>query len=276
MTRETIRRLLGAFLFSCLVASADPVVVRLWPGEAPGSEGIDEEEIWIERGKGFVDRSVANVHEPTLTLYPPLREKATGTAIIVCPGGGFQHLAIDKEGHDVAKWLSSIGVAGLVLKYRLPRTKGHNYTRETALDDARQALRVARRRAEEWAIDPRRIGMMSFSAGGVLTTIAGTQFDAPDTRPDFLVPVYGAEENSKVTAETPPAFIVHVGDDPTVDSQRSIRFYLELKKAKVPAELHIYAKGGHGFGIRNRGLPISSWPLRLRDWLRDQGFLGRK
>jgi endo-1,4-beta-xylanase len=270
-------------LLSAASAFADPSVIGLWPNGAPGSEGIHEEEIWEERGKGIVDRSVARVHQPTLTAYLPVGEKNTGVGIIIAPGGGYRHLAIDKEGHDIAKWLSTLGVAGFVLKYRLPRTEGHKYSIETALADAKRAVRVVRSRAAEWHLDPRRIGMMGFSAGGDLAARAAMGFDkgqpgASDpveretSRPDFVVLGYPLiPEELTVTAETPPAFLVHADDD-RLTAEHSVRFYLALKKAGVSAELHIYSKGGHGFGILNRDLPVSSWPLRLEQWLRQMGI----
>lgn len=260
-------------------ALADPLIIDLWPNGAPGSEGIHEEEVWQERGKGIVDRSVARVHQPTLTAYLPLAEKNTGVGIIIAPGGGYRHLAIDKEGHDIAKWLNTLGVAAFVLKYRLPRTKGHNYSMETALADAKRAVRVVRSGGAEWNLDARRIGMMGFSAGGDLAARAGMGFDkgqagASDlierqtSRPDFLVLGYPLiPDELTVTAETPAAFLVHADDD-RLTAEHSVRFYLALKKAGVSAELHVYSKGGHGFGILNRDLPVSAWPLRFEQWLR--------
>jgi len=265
-------------LLAGTTALADPVVIDLWPGAAPGSEGIHEEEVWQERGKGIVDRSVARVHQPTLTAYLPVAEKNSGVGIIVAPGGGYRHLAIDKEGHDIAKWLNTLGVAAFVLKYRLPRTEGHNYSMETALADAKRAVRLVRSRAAEWTLDARRIGMMGFSAGGDLAARAGMGFDkgqpgASDpierqtSRPDFLALGYPLiPDELTVTAETPPAFLVHADDD-RLTSGHSVRYYLALKKAGVSAELHVYSKGGHGFGILNRDLPLSAWPLRFQQWL---------
>jgi endo-1,4-beta-xylanase len=278
-------RLLAAAILGLLAAtfaataSADPAVIDLYPAAAPGSEGVHDEEVWQERGKGIVDRSVASVHQPTLTAYLPLAEKNTGVGIIVAPGGGYRHLAIDKEGHDIAKWLSNMGVAAFVLKYRLPRTEGHKYTIDTALTDAKRAVRLVRSRADEWNLDSRRIGMMGFSAGGDLAARAGMGFDkgqpgAADpverqtSRPDFLVLGYPLiPDDLTVTAETPPAFLVHADDD-RLTAEHSVRFYLALKKAGVSAELHVYSKGGHGFGILNRDLPVSAWPVRFEQWLR--------
>jgi endo-1,4-beta-xylanase len=265
-------------VLAAATALAEPAVIDLWPGAAPGSEGIHEEEVWQERGKGIVDRSVAKVHQPTLTAYLPLAEKNTGVGIIIAPGGGYRHLAIDKEGHDIAKWLNTLGVAAFVLKYRLPRTDGHNYSIETALADARRAVRLVRSRAAEWSLDAKRIGMMGFSAGGDLAARAGMSFDkglagASDpverqtSRPDFLVLGYPLiPDELAVSAETPAAFLVHADDD-RLTAEHSVRFYLALKKAGVSAELHVYSKGGHGFGILNRDLPLSAWPLRFQQWL---------
>src|SRR5207244_6724573 len=140
-----------------------PPVVNLWPGDAPGSKPVaatDSAEIWVERGKGIADRAVSNVHQPALTVYLPEERTATGAAVVIAPGGGFSHVTIDKEGHDVAKWLNRIGVAGFVLKYRLPKTKGANYTIDTALEDTQRAVRLVRSRAKEWDLDPTRIGVM--------------------------------------------------------------------------------------------------------------------
>src|SRR5882724_316131 len=189
--------------FAPVFAGGAPEVVNLWPGVAPGSPAGVQQEVWVERGKGSVDRAVSNVHEPTLTVYLPASEIATGAAVVIAPGGGFEHLAIDKEGHDVARWLARIGVAGFVLKYRLPKTKTESYTVDTALLDTQRALRLVRSRAKEWSLDSTRVGMMGFSAGGTLAALAGTKFDAgsaastdaadrESSRPDFLVIGYGA------------------------------------------------------------------------------------
>jgi endo-1,4-beta-xylanase len=280
-------RVLGVSIVMVLLVGAshaDPQVVRLWEGVAPGSEAATGEEIWKERGEGIVDRSVAGVHEPTLTIYRPVEEINTGTAVVICPGGGYRHLAIDKEGHDVAKWLAAAGITGAVLKYRLPKTEGAGYTLDTALADAERAIRMMRHRARDLAIDPERIGVMGFSAGGHLAVRAGVHYDSGDgastdpiermsSRPAFLVPVYtGLPDDLKVDEQTPPAFLVHAHDD-RVPSTNSTTVYEALREAGVAAELHIYSEGGHGFGIRNRGIPASSWTRRFLDWLTVQGFL---
>lgn len=268
---------------------AQPSTINLWGDPAKTAPASEIKETWTERGKnGVVDRSVTFVSVPDMTVYLPLKEKNTGVGVILCPGGGYEHLAIDKEGHDVAKWLNSIGVAGFVLKYRLPRSKGAGYTMESPLQDAQRALRIVRSRAEEWHLDTNRIGMMGFSAGGDLVARAGMSWDKGQSaatdpiervscRPDFLILGYPAmPKELHVTADTPPAFLVQASDDPLVSPENSIRFYLALRQAKVPAELHLYLKGGHGFGMVHTDLPTASWPLRLEDWMAEQGILRKQ
>ncbi|MCB1233386.1 MAG: alpha/beta hydrolase, partial [Verrucomicrobiae bacterium] len=190
---------------------------------------------------------------PTITVYRAPAETSLGAAVIIAPGGGYHHLAIDKEGHDIAKWLSSIGVTGIVLKYRLPRTEGDVYTMQTPLDDMRQALRMVRGHAKEWALDRDKIGVMGFSAGGDLAARASTLI--PDDEADLLAPNFtilgylgGGGKDVRVHAKTPPAFLVHAADD-RVDPLGSVRYFTALEQAGIPAELHIYSEGGHGFGI---------------------------
>jgi acetyl esterase/lipase len=258
-------------------------VINLWPDAAT----VAGTEVWVERGKGTVDRAVSSVHQPAITVYLPERENATGAAVVIAPGGGFSHLAIDKEGHDIARWLTKIGVAGFVLKYRLPKTKDAGYTIDTALQDTQRALRLVRSRAREWNVDTTRVGLMGFSAGGALAALAGARFDdgsanAADpidresSRPDFLVIGYGAiPDDVAVTANTPPSFLVHADND-RLSSEKSVRYYLALKKAGVPAEMHIYARGGHGFGIQSTGLPVASWSKRCVEWMANQGLLRKR
>lgn len=233
-----------------------------------------------ERGKdGVVDRSISNVAQPTVTVYLPAKEKANGTGIVICPGGGYQHLAIDKEGHDIARWLNTIGIAGVVLKYRLPGSmRGASQADihqvadkiHVALEDAEAAMRLMRENAVKWNLKPHAIGLMGFSAGGHLAAMMG--MIAPgDSRPDFLVLGYPAiPAGIDVTAATPRTFLVAAADDTTVNpAENAGRFFAALRAAKVPAELHVYSSGGHGFGIQKTGKTSAAWPGALVAWLKE-------
>lgn len=229
-----------------------------------------------QRGTGQIsDRAISNVSEPTLTVYLPAKEKATGKAIVICPGGGYSRLAIDKEGHDIAKWLTTIGVAGIVLKYRLPGSmtgsrEGFAEAKaaaKVALEDGEMAMQWARRHASDWNVKPDGIGLMGFSAGGHLAAMVGMTASAA-VRPNFLVLVYPAlPRELQVTAETPRTFLVHADDDRLAPSENSVPFYLALKQVKVPAELHVYSGGGHGFGMKKSGKTSEHWPQALAAWL---------
>jgi endo-1,4-beta-xylanase len=258
-------------------------VVLLWPQGAPGSEGRPREEKVTGTGHG---RHVSSIHNPSLTIYLPAKEKANGAALIICPGGGHRVLSIDHEGYDVARWLTGQGVAGFVLKYRLAKEAGSTYKVDVhPLADARRAIRLVRSRAAEWGVDPARVGLIGFSAGGELAGLAGTKFekgqpsaadpiDRFDSRPDFLALIYPGFRPGTlhVTKETPPTFLA-VADDDRSCAPASIEFYQALKQAGVSGELHIYARGGHGFGMADRPLPVTSWTARLRDWMGDRGYL---
>ncbi len=269
-----------------------PVVLDVWPGKAPGeTKPIGEEK--MEESKGV--KRIGNVSKPTLTIFRPAQDKDTGAAVVICPGGGYNILAWDLEGEEVAAWLNSIGVTGIVLKYRVPRRPDQPKDKPPlgALQDAQRALSLVRSKAKEWQIDPKRIGILGFSAGGHLSAWASTNFDKrayetmDDTdkvscRPDFAVLVYpggvvprGKEELApeiRVSKECPPMFFAHAGND-RVTPENSVRLYLALKRAGVPAELHIYATGGHGFGLRRSNNPCSTWPKSCEAWLRSQGLL---
>lgn len=233
-----------------------------------------------ERGKdGVTDRSITNVRQPTVTVYLPAQANANGTGIVICPGGGYQHLAIDKEGHDIARWLNTIGIAGLVLKYRLPGSAGmrggddiHKEAEaiHVALEDAEDTVILARKNAAKWNLKPNSIGVMGFSAGGHLAAMMG-MVPPPESRPDFLVLGYPAIPRLlEVTASTPRTFIVAADDDPLVNpADNAARFFAALRAAKVPAEMHIFSSGGHGFGIVKTDKTSAAWPALLVAWLKE-------
>ncbi|HEV3166818.1 MAG TPA: alpha/beta hydrolase [Isosphaeraceae bacterium] len=282
------------------MAADQPQVAEVWPGKVPDDYGtIGEEKFrppWSEDSKGV--KWLTNVTRPTVTVIRPAKESDTGAAILICPGGGYWNLAWDLEGEEVAAWLNSIGVTGIVLKYRVPRRPGQPVPLPAPgpLQDAQRALSLVRSKATEWGIDPKRIGMVGFSAGGHLVLATATGFDKRmyepiddidkvSCRPDFAISAYAGYLVAKDTevlapyiripAETPPVFLVHASDDRVSDVDNSVVMYEALKHAGVPAELHVYATGGHGFGVRKSDKPCSTWTQRCADWLRNQGLLER-
>jgi acetyl esterase/lipase len=270
----------------CLAAD-EPPVIPLWPGGAPGSEGKTDPEVIVEQSKtGGHDRRVSRIHNPSVTVYLPPRDKSNGTAVVICPGGAHRVLAIDHEGYEVASRLNSMGVAGIVLKYRLARTEGAGYKVDVhALADARRAIRLVRSHGQEWGIDPKRVGLMGFSAGGELTALASTRFepesvggadpiDRLSSRPDFQMLIYpgGQPQSFDVTKETPPAFLLVAAND-GISAQRTVLSFTALRKAGVPAELHVYDRGGHGFGMHKIDAPVAHWTDRLEEWMGDRGLL---
>lgn len=289
-----LRRFLAAVLalvFTSLVGAAEqPLALNVWPGDAPGEKGdIGAEQVQPDTSSNPVKR-VSNVSQPTLTVFKPAKEKDTGAAVLVCPGGGYNILAFDKEGTEVAEWLNSIGVTGVVLKYRVPRRKDLP-KHQAPLQDAQRAMSLVRSHAGEWGIDPKRIGVLGFSAGGHLSATLSTNYDqrayAPiddadkvSCRPDFTVLVYPTyliegdklAPEMRVTSETPPTLLAHAYDD-RIGPENSISLFLALKKAGVPAELHVYGSGGHGFGLRTSEHPAHTWPARTADWLKSRGML---
>ncbi len=269
----------------------DPTSVLLWPNGAPAAQGSDD------------------IDKPTLTIFLPVKNQANGTGIVICPGGSYRALAANHEGRQVANWLNSLGIAAFVLKYRL----GPKYHHPVELGDAQRAIRMVRANAAEYGVSPGRVGIMGFSAGGHLTSSAGTHFDAGNptdadpiqrssSRPDFLVLGYpvislttqythkGSLQNLlgdnpdpklaeslsselQVTAQTPPTFLFHTTEDKTVPVENSVLFYLALRKAGVPAEMHIFEKGPHGVGLDLRDPVLGKWPELLANWFRERGLL---
>ena len=292
-------------VLACLsVAHAQTLrVIPIWPEGVPGAKPDGGEE-------RTVDDRVYNVQNPTLTVFPADPARAVGTAVIMCPGGGYVRLAITKEGNGFARILNDIGVTVFILKYRMAE-----YGHPAPLQDVLRSVRLVRSRAAEFGIDPHRIGVMGSSAGGHLAASAATLFDAPEgktgaaldavsARPDFVSLMYpvitmkppfahmgsrkallGAEPSDalvermsvelQVTAATPPVFMVHTGEDTSVPLENSILFFQALRKAGVPAELHLFEKGAHGFGTAAGLGPTSDWPARLEAWMRAHGWLSR-
>ncbi len=272
---------------------ANPVTIPLWPGGVPGALGTEEAD------------------KPSLTIYLPAPPQATGTGIVVCPGGGYGGLALDHEGHQVARLLTSRGVAAFILKYRL----GPRYHHPVMLNDVLQAIRTVRATAAQYGLKPDRIGVLGFSAGGHLASTAATLFDRGDpaaattvgrtsSRPDFAVLAYpviqmggdvthkGSQNNllgpdappelaaklstdKQVTKDTPPTFLFHTDEDDGVPAENSVLFYLALRKAGVPAELHIYEKGQHGVGLAPGDPVLRTWTDRLFDWMTVRGLMTR-
>ena len=282
----------AAFLIltSCAFAAKNGESLPLWAHGAPGSETMaGKPEVVVAPVKEGDSIHVSSIHNPSLLVYLPPKEKATGAAMIVAPGGGHRFLSIDTEGTNVAEWLNSIGVAAFVLKYRLAREEGAPYQVEVhPYADAQRAIRIVRARAEEWNVNTSKVGIMGFSAGGEVAVLASTRYDAgkpgdPDpierqsSKPDYQILIYPGirAENVNVTKDTPPTFML-CADNDKGPSTAIPALYLALKKAGVPAELHIYASGGHGFGLRTPdprpNVIYSTWALRLQDWMADVGM----
>jgi endo-1,4-beta-xylanase len=247
-------------------------VIRIWPGVAPGSEGKTAPERWIEGATPDKFHRVTDIHNPSLTIYLPPAAKATGAAFVIAPGGGHRYLVVDLEGEFVAKKLNEVGVAAFVLRNRLAKAEGSTYRAEVeSLADVQQAIRVVRQRAKEWRVNPAKVGIMGFSAGGYLAALAE---NAPEARPDFAVLGYPglAQWKQPVSSSAPPTFIFVNDDDPL--AQGAGEYYLALRKAKVSAEFHVFRKGGHGVGATGRDpgfekLGVSKWPELLGIWMTD-------
>jgi endo-1,4-beta-xylanase len=286
-----IRPILGALLALLLglaaagVSRAEPSEIRLWPGGAPGAEGRTEPERVRLTAQG--EHIVSHVNFPSITPYLPDRGKASGLAVIVVPGGGHRELWMDHEGYRVGQWLRDHGVAAFVLKYRLAGEEGSTYTVEgSELADLQRAIRVVRSRAAEWNVDPERIGVMGFSAGGQLAALAGVRYDGgrPDaadpveragSRPAFMALIYpGIPRDLQLSSQTPPAFLLcGENDDPAI-AQGLAELYLALKRAGAAAELHVLTGVGHGFGVRDSNPPaVRAWPSLFYSWLGARGLL---
>ncbi len=293
-----LRPLLAGLLAATACAVEPAAVLTVWPGTPPGETKTlpPERDQTKDTDKLIAGRRIiklGNVSTPQLAVYPAPRDRANGTAVIICPGGGFSILAYDLEGTEVAAWLNSVGVTGVVLKYRVPMRDPQQRWR-AAVQDAQRAVSLVRSRAAEWAIDPARLGILGFSAGGATagyTALAdGRRFydpiDAIDTvssRPDFALLIYTAgfvergQHNLNgvmpVPPNPPPMFLVHAFDD-NVPVQNALLLAAELRRAGGSAELHVYESGGHGYGLRPvAGLPVTSWPRRAEEWLARRGLL---
>jgi len=289
ISRRFLKSLSPFLIVSCLAlptlqGATEPML--LWPKGAPGQNDFSKPEK-DGRSVGKI-MAVTFVTAPTITLFQPPDELRTGAAVLVCPGGGYDHLAFDKEGTKICEWLNSIGVAGVLLKYRVPAAQGlPKYA--PALQDAQRALGIVRSQAAAWKIDPARIGIIGFSAGGHLAAALGSNFqtrtypsvDQSDTvscRPDFamlIYPAYLAVEGPEwyklapevaVSGSTPPTFLVQTEDD-RIRVENSLSYYFALKQEHVPGELHLYASGGHGYGLYPTVDGLRDWPARARDWL---------
>jgi len=290
-----------ALVITSFTTMAQDFKLKIWPNGAPNSNGMTlPEEV-------YEGKRVRNVSEAEIYVYLPKIGINTGAAVVICPGGGYMIEAMDHEGYDIAEWLTTQGVAGIVLKYRLPY--GHD---QIPLEDAQRALRIVHQKAAEWGINPAKIGIAGSSAGGHLASTAGTRFDTgkPDSsdpiekfscRPDFMLLLYpvitfseefghmGSRTNLigsgnkwelvekysnelHVTAQTPPTFLILADDDGGVPPRNSIEFYMALKKYKIPAEMHIFRDGGHGFGMNKKNLPVDQWPSLFAQWMKTQGI----
>jgi acetyl esterase/lipase len=296
------------FLLMTMIARGQDVTVKLWPGVIPGAkENPNYHEVTQMNDRN--QPRISRVTDPELLVYFAPREIATGAAVVICPGGGYGVLAIDHEGYDIAKWLNGMGITGVILKYRLPSDEIMTNKSVGPLQDVQEAIRTVRRNAVAWNLNPNRIGVMGFSAGGHLAGTASTLYDDPvytprdrvSARPDFSILIYGVlsmqdgvtHEGSQqnllgqnpskelkdrfsnelhVDKEIPSAFLVHSADDKTVPVANSLLYYQALTRAGVPGELHIYESGGHGYGLAPDGASESLWPEACRAWLVKHGW----
>jgi acetyl esterase/lipase len=284
-----------ALALALAARGAEPKVVKLWPGNAPGEiENIGPEK-YLEPQKGQLDvKRLTNVSEPTIAIYSPPKDKNTGVAVVVAPGGAYSILAVEHEGTDVCEWLNSLGVTAVLLKYRVPKRPKQTPDNLAALQDAQRAVSLVRGMQTELKIDPTKVGVLGFSAGGHLAVCTALfkkrmyeKLDQTDEvyshEPNFAILVYpayltdkggGLKPEFEVKPDSPPMFFAHATDDP-VTSEGSVALYGALKKNNVPAELHLYASGGHGFGMKKVPHPCASWPDRAADWMKTRGLFDK-
>lgn len=294
--------LLALAVLAPLSAAPAPISLPLWPGTPPGDAAVSlppeadqtKPTDALIAGRRIV--KLGNVSTPLLEVHPAPKDKANGAAVVICPGGGFNILAWDLEGTEVAAWLNSLGVTGIVLKYRVPASARNTTRWLPAVQDAQRALRLARANAAAWGIDPQRLGLLGFSAGGATAGLTALKHaerlyprvDAADdlpSRPDFALLIYTGGlfdpktnrllDDVVVPADAPPMFFVHAWDD-RVPVQNSLLLATALKEKKISAALHVYPTGGHGYGLRRTAEPVTTWPDRAEEWLRHSGFLAAR
>lgn len=298
------------FLVNAFSGFSQNQEISLWQNIPEAIKSTDYKEEITKDEEGVI-RGLSKVSQPTLTVFLADQSSSNGTAVIICPGGGYLHLAINKEGYKIAKWFNSFGISAFVLKYRLPSDLIMSNKSIGPLQDAQEAIRMVRRNASKWHLDPNKIGIMGFSAGGHLAATASTQYaekvydskDEVSARPDFSILIYpvismqdgithsGSKkyllgENAtsemvekfsnekRVDDKTPKAFLVHATDDKVVPVENSINYYLALKQNKIPVEMHIYENGGHGFGLGVQGTNVN-WSKACENWLFTNGFLSK-
>jgi acetyl esterase/lipase len=289
--------------------TAQDLTFKVWPEKIPGSKSSPSYQE-VTRMNDQNRPRISKVTHPELLVYLPPKEKASGASVVICPGGGYGVLAIDHEGYDIAEWLNEMGIAGIILKYRLPSDEIMENRAIGPLQDVQEAIRMVRRKAAGWGLSPEKIGVMGFSAGGHLAGTASTMYgenvyepiDNTSARPDFSILIYGVlsmqegvtHQGSKtnllgeqafgekadrfsnelhVDKNTPPAFLVHSADDEAVPVDNSIRYYQALEGSGIAGELHIYESGGHGYGLGTGGSTESMWPEACKAWLRKQGWI---
>jgi acetyl esterase/lipase len=255
-------------------------VVALWPNGAPGFERLKNEPELAR------DYWVRHINNPSITVYLPPKDKATGAAVVICPGGGFRELVFQAEGDDPARFFNTLGIAAFVLKYRLPQEEGSPYSLDNVRQDGMRAMRLVRSRAVEWGVDPHKIGLMGFSAGGSVASLVTFTLNAGDSasrdpverqnaRPDFLIMIYPGPLGipDSLPPSVPPAFLLAADDDPCC-SESTVKLLRAYRAAKISVEAHIFARGGHAFnmGYRSSLATIKGWPQRLADWLADNSL----